>query len=421
VTATHTALDVARRSPKSCGSRADYWLFAYANLPIDCHPSKKGGPMSRQIFIHIGGEKTGTTTLQRFLTRNTSELKKAGFFYPCEAHNICFESIAHFPIAASLVGQRVEFVSEKRQRTLPLVLGALTRLVESTDAPVILSCEHFSSRLTQADQLTMLRAALRTDDIKIIYYIREPSDLSLAAWSTGVRCGRTKAFNASDVTPENRYFNHLEPLKLWGSIFGDSNIIVREYNRSRLIGGDIRKDFCELLEIELPRAQFENDENQSFDSQRLQVLSYVNCGLSQFHESENGWRRAQKLREIISTHIPCGESLNGSMSEQERTDIKLRFSEINREISERYFDGRLSHDWFPDRNAEDPGIGSHSQSLDDITSILRETVIRIADTCSDYEMRLREVRPKRRRKLHKLLKRLRRRFFQSDSRATAQP
>ena len=375
--------------------------------------------MSKQVFLHIGGEKTGTTTLQHFLTRNASELKRAGFHYPCEADNICFERIAHLPIAASLIDENAEFVSEERRRTLPFVLEALARRLESTRDAVVLSCEHFSSRLTATQQLTTLRDALRTHDIKVIYYIREPSDLALAAWSTGIRCGARCAFNANDVTPENRYFNHLEILDLWGSIFGDSNLIVREYNRKCLNDGDIRKDFCALLGVDLRHLHLGEDENRSLDSQHLQVLRYINCALPEFHESKIGWRRAQTIRELISTHIPGGEPLNALMSAQERADIKLRFSGISREIDERYFDGRLSHDWFPDCEAQDVETCLHSRSDADLSSILRETIIRIADASSDYEMRLRDMHPKKDRKIKKLLKRLRQRFFQSGSRPTA--
>ena len=35
--------------------------------------------MGKQVYLHIGGEKTGTTTLQYFLTRNASELKQLVF------------------------------------------------------------------------------------------------------------------------------------------------------------------------------------------------------------------------------------------------------------------------------------------------------------------------------------------------------
>ena len=333
--------------------------------------------MHRQVYLHIGGEKTGTTTLQHFLTRNASELQRAGYYYPCETNNICFDNGAHFPVAACLISERTDFVSEERQHDLPFVLGALAEAVSATKRPIILSCEHFSSRLSRTRQLETLRDALSADEIKVIYYIREPSDLALAAWSTRIFFGEKLKFSTDDVTPENRYFNHLETLNLWGSVFGEQNLIVREYNRASLAEGDIRKDFCALLGIQTAPMEFEEDQNRSLDAQRLQVLRYINCALSEFRESEVEWRRAQNIRQLISTHIPSGGQLTALMSDQQRTLTKSRFATVNSEISQRYFGGRLSRDWFPDCTVPKADLRHHPDI--DLLSALRETVIRVAD------------------------------------------
>ena len=37
---------------------------------------------NKQIIIHVGPAKTGTSALQYFLLRNCDELKKVGYYYP---------------------------------------------------------------------------------------------------------------------------------------------------------------------------------------------------------------------------------------------------------------------------------------------------------------------------------------------------
>jgi hypothetical protein len=337
--------------------------------------------MSKRVFLHIGGEKTGTTTLQRFLTRNAFRLKRAGFHYPCHPNDVCFFGAGHFPIAACLIDEKVEFIDEKKQLTLSLVLGELAQRISAAKHNTILSCEHFSSRLSQKRQLATLRDALSTDDIKIVFYIREPSDLALAAWSTAVRYGARHAFSQDLVTPENRYYNHLKTLTLWSSVFGESNLIVREYNRSRLVGGDIRNDFCSLLGLEPADFRFEQDENRSFDLQRLEVLRHINCALPDFRRSDGEWRRAQAVRDLVSAYIPSGAPLQALISSQEKNLIKSRFREISKEINERYFGGLLSADWFPD--ATRPEAAVHHCSNGELGSVLRETIIRIAEANVD--------------------------------------
>ena len=286
----------------------------------------------------------------------------------------------------------------------------MAEAVSATKRPIILSCEHFSSRLIRTRQLETLHDALSADEIKVIYYIREPSDLALAAWSTRIFAGEKLKFSTDDVTPENRYFNHLETLNLWGSVFGEQNLIVREYNRASLAEGDIRKDFCALLGIQTAPMEFEEDQNQSLDAQRLQVLRYINCALSEFHESEVEWRRAQNIRQLISTHIPSGGQLTALMSDQQRTLIKSRFATVNSEISQRYFGGHLSRDWFPDCTVHEAKADLRHHPDIDLLSALRETVIRVADASM-----VPKNKRKKKSKVKNLLKRIRVRFFSAVS------
>ena len=134
-----------------------------------------------------------------------------------------------------------------------------------------------------------------------------------------------------------------------------------------------------MLGIQTAPMEFEEDQNQSFDAQRLQVLRYINCALSEFHEFEVEWRRAQNIRQLISTHIPSGGQLTALMSDQERTLIKSRFATVNSEISQRYFGGHLSRDWFPDCTVREAKADLRHHPDIDLLSALRETVIRVAD------------------------------------------
>ncbi|WP_414462572.1 hypothetical protein [Hyphomicrobium sp. DY-1] len=369
--------------------------------------------MGGKIFVHIGGEKTGTTSLQEFLTRNASKLSPQGFYYPSEPDNIIFSHTAHFPVAASLIDQKVGFIDRQRRTTLSLVPASLKRTIAGTNCTTILSCEHFSSRLKNVEQLRALRNLLPADEIKIVYYIREPSDLALASWSTFVLCGGRQEFDPSIVVPANRYFNHLETLRLWGTVFGDENLIVREYKRLALRCGDIRRDFCDVLGIQTAAMQFDQDANQSIDLQRLEVLRYLNFALSEFHECEDKWLVAENLRAVVSSHIPEGGDLNMLISEKERTAIKARFYDVNRQINEKYLSGRLSNDWFPDPEMSRKNSVATTPTQD-ISPILRETIIRLATTMDASNRKLRETQQLRKaprckeRRLSRFFKRLRR-------------
>ena len=343
--------------------------------------------MINSAFLHIGGEKTGTTTLQHFLSQNAALLKQAGVYYPCSADNICFDGHAHFPVAACLIDGEVEFVSVKRQRTLPSVLNELTRMCMANDGALILSCEHFSSRLDSPQQLLRLRDALPTDEIKIVFYAREPSKLALAAWSTSILCGARHNFTADAITPQDRYFNHLQTLDLWAEVFGKDNLIVREYDRAQLVDGDIRWDFCRQLGLEQKAPLLEDDKNNSLDLQRLEILRQINVMLPQFKESPHDWRRAQRIRHSIINDIPKGVPLDLLLREHDANEIKARFSDVTEMLNQRYFGGRLSRKWFPDLSADQPAPASSEACQDErLVPILLNTIVRIAERTHEYEI-----------------------------------
>lgn len=342
--------------------------------------------MIKRAVLHIGGEKTGSTTLQRFLTQNAVLLKQAGFYYPCAANDICFEHNAHFPVAAALIDGEVEFVSAKRQQMLPSVLAHLTQMCRTADGNLILSCEHFSSRLDHLWQLQKLRDALPTDDIKIVFYAREPSELALASWSTGIRSGGSRKFDADWIAPQVRYFNHVQTLDLWAEAFGKSNLIVREYDRTQLADGDIRRDFCKQLGVEIKDPLLDEDGNISLDLQRLEVLRHVNEALPQFDQFSDGWRRAQDMRRLIIECIPEGEPLGTLLSRHDSNVIKARFSEATRELDGRYFGGRLSRKWFPEDIPQAPPPNSIAALQDaEFIQALVATIMHMAERTHKYE------------------------------------
>ena len=343
--------------------------------------------MSKQAILHIGGEKTGTTTLQRFLTNNARALRRAGYYYPSEKNNICFDNKGHFPVAGCMLDTPVEFVSSKKRSTLPLVLQSLKRLSADSDDSLILSCEHFSSRLTEAKQLRALRDALSRDDIKIIFYAREASELVLAAWSTWVKGGVRDKLDLDSVVPTNRYFNHLLVLDLWSEVFGRENLIVREYSRVNLVEGDIRHDFCEALGIKLKNPRLDEDENRSLDAQRLEVLRHLNEILPMFEECASGWEHAQDIRHLVTACIPAGAPLTALMSNADRAMIKARFADANRELSERYLGGQLSRKWFAPDDASTPDNHASSREQAELVDVLRDTIVRLAEITHRHQSR----------------------------------
>jgi len=176
----------------------------------------------RRAIVHIGTEKTGSTSVQNLLYKNTKVLKKAGFLFPSASCGL----ISNFrlliqtrsapdlalmrldkrhPVSADTLAQwRVKF--EKRHR----------KEVESfqsqrSTSTVIYSSEHFHSRLTDPGDLQALLQFLEPfyDSIKVVCYLRRQDMMVRSAHNTAVQGGLATPFDIRSALVKGPYYDYL--------------------------------------------------------------------------------------------------------------------------------------------------------------------------------------------------------------------
>ena len=70
----------------------------------------------KQLFLHIGFNKTGSTSLQRNLAQNSAALLEQGFLYPHEAEAAYTQRWQHAPLAAPVPGRNLGWLVRKKER-----------------------------------------------------------------------------------------------------------------------------------------------------------------------------------------------------------------------------------------------------------------------------------------------------------------
>jgi hypothetical protein len=303
--------------------------------------------MLKRAYIHIGLEKTGTSSLQLFLRFNEAVLRSNGFSYLCGNDKAYFDGNAHFPVAACHFPLCPDFISPAKFRPAKDVLGSLRHDVQTSEFNIIISCEHFSSRLFDRNALVAIREAMPERHIRIICYLRRQDEMALAAYSTAVRSGYREPFRLEGVEHTNPYFNYRAILELWGSVFGFRNIIVREFDRDKLVGRDIREDFLDL--IGLPNRQFQltEDLNESLDSRQVEMLRQINRYLTSFdcEEDRRAYDDAQLVRNFLEKMLPASDALGVMLSNSERETVMHRFEDTNRWVAETFANADFVLGW----------------------------------------------------------------------------
>jgi len=211
----------------------------------------------RVVVLHIGGEKTGSTTLQSTLGLNRAELAKRGILYSRTAggtnhillplHATAGEGTEDLRAASGL--HRAATFTNFMAR-FPDVLR---QEAEASGAhTLVYSSEHLSSRIRDGEGVRRLWSVLGeiADEIRLVYYARPQEEVVVSAWSTMLKSGSAEPFDPTHLLTFDTLLDHAGLVDRWGPFFADSYWVFRPFQRAQLAGGDIVEDFC--LHARLP-------------------------------------------------------------------------------------------------------------------------------------------------------------------------
>lgn len=238
-----------------------------------------------QVILHIGAEKTGSTSLQKFLTLNRGELQSRGVLFPkapgVENHVL----LAIYSSPNANTDDLKAALNLHSKDALDEILSSLgedlrQEALKSDCKFLVLSNEHCSSRLRNTSALLRLRQLILSfsESIRVILYVRRQDDLLLSTYSTSVKSGNTQPITKPNLH-ERFLFDYAAMLRLWSEVFGQSNIVVRVYGQSTLVNGDIISDFVETAQLPLsPTAAPRPGDwlNKSLDFSTLEFLRLFN-------------------------------------------------------------------------------------------------------------------------------------------------
>lgn len=224
-------------------------------------------PANKQLYIHIGIHKTGTTTIQNMLVKNKYYWSDAGLCYPSTCLNGAHHNLPW------------ELLSDSRWQAKNGTLKRLKREIERATYPKYIISSEDISNFSQ-EHIEILHKEFEKFNPKIIIYIRNQFDLIMSSWSSLIRKGNTKrSFEEHYNYCIKNKLNKLDYsilLSNWANIFGKENLIVKIYTKE--LGFDLHKGFMDLFNIvyNLKELKLKERLNISLSFQELNVLRAVN-------------------------------------------------------------------------------------------------------------------------------------------------
>lgn len=184
-------------------------------------------------ILHIGTEKTGSTSLQNFLGDNTASLSANGFYVAWEPGEEANRNLV-------LAFQKFRYqdwnergwttVESKDAELAPALENLQARIAnaKTTHHTAIMSSEMFHSRLRHSSELSglegFLKASFRT--VTIVCFLKSQENLRQSLYSSTLRGRQTKNYHsfATAVVKDRGYFDYSALIGRWAKSFGAENL-----------------------------------------------------------------------------------------------------------------------------------------------------------------------------------------------------
>lgn len=277
--------------------------------------------IKKDLILHIGLHKTGTSTIQSFLGENINEFKRYGIHIPTFSDYIkSHPNLHHF------------FAAQVRSGSNETLINIIEEILKQSGnlATVLISSEMLSAKKTDLVYLKKMLSPYFSK-IRICLYIRRQDELYCSIYNQIVKQnGISEEFDPTSVK-YGRFYNYFELLQTFEKIWSKENITVRPYNKNSFENGNIIDDFCKnFLNISItsdfviPKRKF----NISFSPE---VLEY--CRLTNIIIKRNEWGSISDiLTQYTDTRINQKREMQ-LMTPQQRAKIVQKFEDINSKVA----------------------------------------------------------------------------------------
>ncbi|TQS70180.1 hypothetical protein ERN12_16240 [Rhodobacteraceae bacterium] len=235
-----------------------------ANTP----PAAARKSPERRIILHIGTQKTGTTSIQDTCRRGREALRKHGVHYPALAP-LTTHSILSVPFYGTGMPREFRHVfGEDVEHVRQIAFAYWAQIAQETHADrdihtVVVSGEHLVDIVDHAGLKQHLAHLFPDWRIEVLCYLRDPAAYFLSHLRQQMRASG-KLFWPHD-------FGWGEKLSGWQTI---GEVRIREFSRKTLYKGDAVPDFLSqiLPEPEIDTIPLQKPRNESLSVEAMELV-----------------------------------------------------------------------------------------------------------------------------------------------------
>ncbi|MCX2983306.1 hypothetical protein EYC98_20790 [Halieaceae bacterium IMCC14734] len=229
-----------------------------------------------RVYIHIGMNKTASSTLQSWLNSQGALLKERGLLYP----DFYRHGDAHYPFSSTFNFGPFDY--ENRQQKKSELKDLLCKEIrQGRYNKIVWSSEYFINDNDVAE----LKCFFEDYECKVVIYLRRHDFWWQSRYAQALKFPGRKPYARGleafiqYVEQADHYSRYADIIDRWEHVFGRENILVRPLEKEQNRGGVVA-DFLQTIEFEPAGINTEAvSENRALSNQACYILDLARSGV----------------------------------------------------------------------------------------------------------------------------------------------
>lgn len=292
-----------------------------------------------KLLLHIGAEKTGSTSIQRALEKSRPKLRSAGIHLCGTAGHENHKMLAAFaqPFGSrdiALISQGVADDRDAYDAFTARVSERLSREVGASDADTFIITSEDLHRLHDQRGLDALSNLFNPlfDEIELVLFVRRQDRLAVSRYNTLVFHGYQKGFSFEDISEAviDRFYDFSAILDRWKKSFPDLKVrIVPQGSETPNSENSSVAIFSEIIDFELPEPK---RLNRSFNAVDLRLIQIV--------RNNSDLKAGLDVIKFVKNLKPAGPAPRLPAKPDDARAFMRRFIDTNEALQRNYLNGQ---------------------------------------------------------------------------------
>lgn len=261
-----------------------------SNMPDSTKQNVPNSVQRPNAIVHLGLNKTGSSTIQKWLSINSNRFGDQGFYYDgfddmvrtgCRQVG-ALALLAYTPMNVLVPGevlrQQLGITKLEHQRPFADRVEKAFResVAQAGDKTMLFSSENLGTLARTPEFVAGICNMFDQyfDRVTYVIYVREQADWLLSLYSQVVKTGYVA--DLERFADRRGFNNYFRIGSMWSDIAGRENVVIRLYDPDCLVNWDVFSDFASVCGIDTRPLKTPPRKNQSLSQGELNAKRFMN-------------------------------------------------------------------------------------------------------------------------------------------------